>query len=214
MSSRKRVKKGLQYDSILFEELRTLRKEIAQEKNVPPFVIFGDVSLQEMCTYYPINQDEFLEINGVGEQKLSDYGDLFIERINSYVQNNDVKRKQNLNSKKIVKKKKKENNKTISGLTSKQEIVKGMILKKLSLSEMAQMQKITEGTIVNYIEKVVKSDKSVDISYLLSSREDYENIKDAFEKIGLERLKPVYDYFDGSYSYDDLRIVRMNIDRD
>jgi ATP-dependent DNA helicase RecQ len=212
MSSRKRVKKGLEYDSILFDELRILRKEIAQEKNVPPFVIFGDVSLQEMCTYYPMNYEEFLEINGVGEQKLRDYADLFLERISYYVQNNNIdKKKHKFKSKKIVKKK---NKKTIGGLSSKQEIIKDMILKKMSVSEMAQIQKITEGTIVNYIEKVAQDDKSIDVSYLLSSQKDYEIIKDAFEKFGLERLKPVYDYFDGSYSYDELRIVRMNIDRE
>lgn len=214
MSSRKKISKGLKYDSVLFEELRILRKEIAQEKNVPPFVIFGDVSLQEMCTYYPTNNEEFLEINGVGEQKLRDYGDLFIQRIFLYVKNNNVNIKPKFITKKKFDKSTTENKKTIGGLTSKQDIIKNMILKKMTISEMAQTQKITQGTIVIYIEKVVKDDKNIDVNYLLPEQKDYENIKFAFEKLGKERLKPVYDYFNEKYSYDDLRIVRINIDKE
>jgi ATP-dependent DNA helicase RecQ len=73
------------YDSELFEKLRALRKQIAAQRNVPPFIIFGDVSLREMASCFPSNNEEFLNIKGVGQQKLKDFGDLFLEVIKNYL---------------------------------------------------------------------------------------------------------------------------------
>ncbi|MEK6918670.1 MAG: ATP-dependent DNA helicase RecQ [Nanoarchaeota archaeon] len=69
------------FDKELFEKLRLLRKQLANQRNVPPFVIFSDVTLREMSTSMPKNEEELLEINGVGQQKLKDFGDFFIEEI-------------------------------------------------------------------------------------------------------------------------------------
>ncbi|VVB77812.1 putative ATP-dependent RNA helicase [uncultured archaeon] len=77
--------KGItQYDVVLFEKLKVLRKEIAAERNVPPFVIFGDVSLREMAYYSPKTERMFLKIKGVGEQKLKDFGSRFLEVIKTH----------------------------------------------------------------------------------------------------------------------------------
>ncbi len=73
------------YDDKLFEKLRILRKQIAAQRNVPPFIIFGDVSLREMSSCFPSNNEEFLNIKGVGQQKLKDFGDLFLETIKTYL---------------------------------------------------------------------------------------------------------------------------------
>ena len=74
----------------LFEKLRILRKDIANQRNVPSFIIFNDVSLHEMSYYLPKNNEEFLKINGVGQQKLKDFGDLFLEAINNHVKENNI----------------------------------------------------------------------------------------------------------------------------
>src|SRR3989344_4645132 len=76
----------LEYDKLLFEKLRILRKQIANQRNVPPFVVFGDVSLREMAYRLPKDKDEFLEIRGVGDKKLNDFGDLFLEVINKHIE--------------------------------------------------------------------------------------------------------------------------------
>ncbi|MDP3027524.1 MAG: ATP-dependent DNA helicase RecQ [Nanoarchaeota archaeon] len=81
----KETEKLLKYDIILFEKLRVLRKQIANQRNVPPFIIFGDVSLREMARSLPKNNKEFLNIRGVGQQKLKDFGDLFLEIIKNYM---------------------------------------------------------------------------------------------------------------------------------
>ena len=71
----------------LFEELRVIRKQLADEANVPPFVIFSDKSLKDMCAKKPTSSQEFLEVNGVGENKLERYGEVFIKAIMEYQTN-------------------------------------------------------------------------------------------------------------------------------
>lgn len=71
----------------LFEELRVIRKQLADEANVPPFVIFSDKSLKDMCAKKPTSSQEFLEVNGVGENKLEKYGEIFIKAIMEYQTN-------------------------------------------------------------------------------------------------------------------------------
>src|SRR5213078_1802987 len=72
------------YDAVLFDELRDLRKQIADQRGVPAYIVFSDVSLRQMARYYPTTEAEFARISGVGEKKLSDFGRTFIELIASY----------------------------------------------------------------------------------------------------------------------------------
>lgn len=71
-------KTELNYDKALFEKLRVLRKELANKAGIAPFIVFSDVSLIEMSTYFPETDDQFLEINGVGAKKLESYGESFM----------------------------------------------------------------------------------------------------------------------------------------
>lgn len=87
----KRAKEKKKYNNLetshnpdLFEHLRTLRRKIADSKEVPAFIIFGDVSLKEMCKYQPKTLQDFAKINGVGEQKLARYGQIFIDAIKTF----------------------------------------------------------------------------------------------------------------------------------
>ena len=81
---RKGKKNDLDYNTECFDRLRELRKEIATKKSVPAFIIFGDVSLQQMSFYLPATLDEFAKISGVGEQKLKKYGKKFIKEIQKF----------------------------------------------------------------------------------------------------------------------------------
>ncbi|MBT5021612.1 ATP-dependent DNA helicase RecQ [Candidatus Woesearchaeota archaeon] len=74
----------------LFEKLRALRLRIAREKNCPPYIVFGDVSLREMASVLPKNAEEFLKIKGVGQNKLNNYGESFLEVINNNKNNNNI----------------------------------------------------------------------------------------------------------------------------
>ena len=194
------VKEDINYDMILFEKLRNLRKQIAEERNVPPFIIFGDVSLREMSLYFPKNRDEFLRINGVGQQKLNDFGELFLEAINNYVRENNIVPEKKL---------KKTMRKRIRSLCGTYQSTKEMVLKRTSIREMAKVQELKERTIIDHIEKIIDNGEKINIDYLITSRKNFEIIKAAFKKIGIERLAPIYNYFNGEYSYEEIRLVRM-----
>ncbi len=79
--SKKAIVKEYAYDNELFEALRALRKEISDRLRVPPFVVFSDATLKDMCVKYPLSKNEMLNVTGVGEFKANKYGDLFIEKI-------------------------------------------------------------------------------------------------------------------------------------
>jgi len=88
-----KIKKGgLTYNQELFDGLRVLRKELADKANVPPFVIFSNVSLQEMAHYFPGSEKDFARINGVGAMKLKQFGKIFLKTINCFVKENNISR--------------------------------------------------------------------------------------------------------------------------
>ncbi len=88
-----KIKKGgLTYNQELFDGLRVLRKELADKANVPPFVIFSNVSLQEMAHYFPGSEKDFARINGVGAMKLKQFGKIFLKVINGFVKENNLSR--------------------------------------------------------------------------------------------------------------------------
>ena len=74
----------------LFQELRELRKEIAEENKIPPYLVFGDRSLHDMCTLIPRSRDEFLLVNGVGQSKCEKYADLFLTKIKRYQESSSL----------------------------------------------------------------------------------------------------------------------------
>ena len=83
-------------DTSLLQILRDLRKKIAKQKSLPPFVIFQDPSLDEMCTHYPISLDELKKIQGVGSGKAMKFGAPFVSLIKTYVEENEIDRPQDL----------------------------------------------------------------------------------------------------------------------
>ena len=85
-----KVEKKVHEDNELFEILRAIRQELARENNVPPYVIFGDVTLKEMATKYPIYKDAMLKISGVGEIKYSKYGKAFENAIREFTEEHNI----------------------------------------------------------------------------------------------------------------------------
>ena len=90
-SRTKKVKKSsLEKDSWegvhhgLFDDLRELRTDLARDRNVPPYIIFSDATLRDLARHQPKNAEEFLSVHGVGEKKLADFGERFMERISKF----------------------------------------------------------------------------------------------------------------------------------
>lgn len=192
----------LEYNTELFDQLRRLRKQIADEKNVPPFIIFNDIALQEMAYYFPVDLDSFNKIAGVGTRKRDEFGGIFTELISQFVQANNLQsleipthREKPLQSKRPSR--------------SSYSKTKEMVSQKLPLAKIAQEQGVHEATIMHHIEKLLSQGEQFDLEYIKPTQENFVTIKNAFEECGIDRLKPVFEHLEEKYSYDEIRIVRL-----
>ncbi|MCK5084837.1 MAG: DNA helicase RecQ, partial [Candidatus Pacebacteria bacterium] len=194
-----------QYDLGLFEKLRVLRKQIADKNSVPPFMIFSDVSLQEMSRYFPADQNNFAKIEGVGSKKLESFSDAFLAVINNYIKENNIQSVEipNRDQERI------KSIKSNSAFSERYIRTKEMLFQKLPISEIAEKQGFKYGTIVVHIEKLISNGEELDIDYLKLPQEKLEKIKTAFEKCGDEKLKPVFVFLKEEYSYDEIRLGKL-----
>ena len=174
----------VEYDRELFEELRLLRKKIADEKGVPPYVVFGDLALRQMAFYLPQSEETFAKISGVGEEKLKQYGKIFMEVIQAYARENNL-------SEKDIPVKRSARPRRVKREGSTYQETKKLVLEKMSIEEMASMRGLSPATITAHIEKLVRAGEEIDLDYLRPPAEKFEIIKAAFQKSGGMALSPV-----------------------
>lgn len=187
-------------DELLYKQLVDLRKSISKSKNIPPFVIFQEPSLREMCFQYPINLDELTNIQGVGNGKATRYGAPFVELIKNYVEEHDIDRPQDFVVKSLVNK---------SGL--KVKLIQN-IDRKLPLEDIGKSQGKTLDEIIDEIEAIVHSGTRVNINYYIDEVLDHdvqEEIYDYFSEAETDDLTEAYHEFDGDYSEEELRLVHI-----
>jgi ATP-dependent DNA helicase RecQ len=193
-----------EYDRELFEILRLLRKKIADEKGVPPFVVFGDLALRQMAAYLPQSEENFSRISGVGNEKLKQYAKIFTEVIRTHAQEN------NLSEKEVpVKRSARPQRSNRLGTTYRE--TQKLVLKKMSIEKMACTRGVADGTIAAHIEKLVSSGEKIDIDYLRPPPERFETIKAAFQQSGGTALSPVRGILGEPFSYAELKIARLFI---
>ena len=194
-------KGGGALDEKLFSMLKDLRKSIASKKNIPPFVIFQDPSLEEMTIQYPITIEELHKISGVGTGKAQRYGKPFIELIEKYVDENNIERVQDFVMKSIVNK---------SG--QKVNIITN-IDKKLPLDDIAKSQSKKIEDLILEIENIVASGTKINIDYYLNTILDedaQEEIYDYFlEDAETDNIQEAFEEFDGDYTEDELRLMKI-----
>ncbi len=192
---------GAAADPLLFAQLKELRKKLAKQKNIPPFVIFQDPSLEEMAIQYPITLEEMKNVSGVGAGKASKYGAPFVELISKYVEEHDIERPMDLVVKSVVNK---------SAL--KVYLIQNTD-RKISLDDMARAKGMALKDIVSELETIVSSGTRIDISYYIN------------EVIDADRQDEFYDYFktaetdspeaalsqlgENDYSAIDVRLLRL-----
>lgn len=187
-------------DEVLYQQLIDLRKKISKQNNIPPFVIFQEPSLRDMCFQYPITMDELTNIQGVGTGKASRYGAPFLALIKEYVEQNDIDRPQDMVVKSLINK---------SGL--KVQLIQN-IDRKLPLEDIARSQGKTFDEIVEEIEGIVASGTRVNINYYIDDLLDADNqeeIFDYFREAETDSLRDAYLEFDGDYSEEELRLMRI-----
>jgi len=188
-------------DNELLKMLKELRKKIAKQKSLPPFVIFQDPSLEEMCIHYPISTDELKQIHGVGAGKALKFGAAFVELIKKYVEDNDIERPQDMVVKSAANK---------SAL--KVSIIQN-IDRKIALDDIASSKGISYEDLLKEVESIVYSGTKLNISYFVD------------EMIDQDRQDEVYDYFraaeedsiktalaelgEEDYTYEDIQLMRI-----
>ena len=192
--------KGGAFDEALYDMLLEMRKNISKQKNIPPFVIFQEPSLKDMCLQYPITMEELTNIQGVGTGKASRYGAPFLELIKKYVGENDIERPQDLVVKSLVNK---------SGL--KVQLIQN-IDRKLPLEDIGKSQGKSLDEIIEEIEAIVSSGTRVNINYYIDDILDPDNqeeIYDYFKEAETDDLITAYHEFDGDYTEEELRLMRI-----
>lgn len=197
---RKAVQQNINYDIGLFDELRLLRKRIADMRGVPPYIIFGDKALQEMAYYFPKQLSSLSEISGVGQQKLNEFGQSFLAVIVQYALEH------NLSEKEIPKKEKKN-----EGFGSSIDFTKQLLTQKVSVDEICKQRGLKLSTVVDHIEKIIQMDGSLDISYLYPDKERLLAIKNAYEQSNGWLLTPVKEILGEDFSFDEIKIARIVI---
>ena len=172
----------------LFEVLRALRKRIADEQNVPPYVVFTDSTLEDMAKQRPTTPDGLRSVSGVGERKLQLFGKRFLEAIVQHVMGRVS------------------NGEKPRGST--QLITLDLYNKGMDLGEMAAERQLTTGSIVGHLSQLKQAGYEVDLTTLIT-RADRAAIEAAIDVVGLVegQVKPIYEHLNGRYDYGRIRLV-------
>ncbi|GAA4311109.1 DNA helicase RecQ [Mucilaginibacter gynuensis] len=158
-------------DAQLLQMLKDLRKKIAKQKGLPPFVIFQDPSLEEMCTHYPVSTDELKQISGVGAGKASKFGAPFIELIKKYVEDNDIDRPIDM----VIK--------SAANKSALKVYIIQNIDRHLNLDDIAASKGLSYEEILREVESIVNSGTKLNLNYFID------------EVIDEDKQDEVFDYF-------------------
>lgn len=190
----KAQKSGINIDRELYERLRQLRKEIADRQHVPPFVVFSDATMNDMCTKLPTTGEAMLEVSGVGKFKLEKYGDRFIKLINEYVSERNIVIPE-------IKTTKQEKGR-ITNETKKDTrlVTYEMYIGGKSLREICQERGLSQVTIEGHLIDCLE--KGLSLEYECFIPKDMESeIMQAIETYGAEKLKPIKDALPPAITY-------------
>ncbi|QOI98847.1 MAG: DNA helicase RecQ [Flammeovirgaceae bacterium] len=189
------------YDDKLFEMLKTLRKKIAKERNLPPYVIFQDPSLEEMATTYPTTKEDLAQVNGVGMGKVNKFGKEFLEVIQKYVEDNDIETATEVVVKSSVNKSK-----------TKIFIIQ-QIDKKVDLEEIAEMANLSFEELLTEIENISYSGTKLNLNYYIDQVLDahkLDDIHDYFMNAETDSLEAALnDDSLADYTEEEIRLARL-----
>lgn len=193
--------KGGASDKVLFSLLKDLRKTISNKENLPPYIIFQDPSLEDMCIQYPTTMEEMIHISGVGAGKAQKYGQPFIELIKKYVEENEIVRPQDFIVKSVAKK------------SDIKLFIIQSIDRKLSFENIAMAKGIEMEDLITEIESIVASGTKLDINYYIEEYIDIyhqEEILEYFSEADSDSIEDaVNELGEDEYSLEEIRIMRI-----
>ena len=187
-------------DETLRKMLVTLRKEIADQKSLPPYVIFQDISLDEMAIHYPIKEEELLRISGVGSGKAKKFGAAFLSLIAKYVDENNIERADDL----LVR--------TSSKKSSDKVSIIQQIDRKMNLDDIAARTSLNREAVLCEIEQIVAGGTKLNITHLIEESMDEDCVEELFaffSESEEEGIESALIEFEDTYSEDELRLMRV-----
>ena len=187
-------------DQTLFEMLKNLRKQVARQKQIPPYVIFQDQSLEAMASVYPITTEELKTIPGVGEGKAKRYGDEFIKLIKAYVEENDIERVEELRVR------------TVANKAKNKIFIVQTIDRKVSLEDIAKSKGLDFDELIEEMEAIVYSGTKLDIRYYLKEIMDEDQIEDIFDYFNeseTDNMRNALEELEEYYTEEQIRLVRI-----
>ena len=196
----KAEKAGASVDAQLVKILKDLRKKVGKKKDLPPFVIFQDPSLEDMALKYPISIEELSNIHGVGEGKAKKYGKEFVELIARYVEDNDIERPDDF----VVKS-------TGANSSLKLYIIQN-VDRKLPLTDIASAKGMTMSEFIKEMEAIVYSGTKLNIDYWVDDildEDQQEEIHEYFLEAETDKIDAAMEEFDGDYDDEELRLYRI-----
>jgi len=188
-------------DPVLSAMLRDLRKKVSKRLERPPYVIFQDVSLEQMATDYPVTLEELKNIQGVGEGKVKQpYAKEFVDLIARYCEENEIERQVDMRVRTVAKKS-----------MLKVKIIQS-IDRQLALDDIAEAQGIDFDELLDEVEAIVYSGTKLNIDYFLEEVMDEDHIDDIYDYFAesdTDKLSVAEDELGDEYSEDEIRLVRI-----
>lgn len=187
-------------DEVLFGMLKDLRAKMSKEKKIPPYVIFQDPAMEEMCTQYPITLDEIAQIGGVGKGKATKFGQPFVDLIQKYCKDNDVERPIDFVVKSAVNKS-----------SQKVQIIQN-IDKRIPLPDVARGLGKSLDELIDELEAIVNSGTKLNIQYFIDEELDedqQEEIMEYFMSAESDSIREAEANFDGDYEEQQLRLMHI-----
>ena len=193
--------KGGAADEELFAILKDLRKKVAKQHGLPPFVIFQDPSLEDMAVQYPITIEEMQNITGVGVGKARKFGEEFVKLIKAYVEEKEIIRPQDM----IVK--------SVGNKSGNKIFIIQSIDRKMDFEDIARAKDLDFDELLTEIEGIVNSGTKLDISYYLRDFMDEDKIEDIYlyfkEDAQSDSLDAAIDELGADYTEEEIRLVRI-----
>ncbi len=187
-------------DETLFERLRELRKKLADERDVPAYIIFSDVALRQMARNYPENENEFTRISGVGETKLREFGEVFLQEIALHLATNprQMFADDSFAAPQPVRK---------GGLNDTTRETLRRFRAGESVEQIAAKRQFTASTIYGHLATAIEAGEKIDVNGLLTA-EAQEQIAAAFKKFGFGNIGGARESLGNKYDYGLFRIYR------
>jgi ATP-dependent DNA helicase RecQ len=192
-------------DRDLFEVLRTLRRQMASEKNVPPYVVFSDVALRDMARRRPSTLASFLRVHGVGQAKCEQYGEVFLTAIGEHCLEKSLAMdieppEATLRSPSPME----SGSRTLQAVLVR-ERANSLFAEGRSVDEIAQSIGRASSTTMQYLLEYVQREQ-LDTPYPWVDEKTFARVAETVGQVGAERLKPIFDQLGGSVSYNLIRI--------